>query len=466
VNSKNIPITIAYGDGIGPEIMDCTLQILKESGAKISLNIIEIGENIYKKGFRNGLMPSSFEELNSTKIFLKAPIIMPEGKYEDLNFAICRKFSIHSNIRIVKSRNIDLAIICDNENEFYFGSERRNTVDSYQITRTININNCQKVITQAFEYAIKNNRQKITCCTKSDIAAMTDGVFHKIFNETAREYPDIESEHCIFDKAVAILVKNPTSFDVVVAPNIYGNIIYNLASEISKPQAPIPLINIGDDFAMFEVGCNYSSQTANLSSLTQAAILMLDHVGQFQVANRIQNALNKTDDLDLECDEFTKEIISNLEEGYLEEPNFGTNFNEDDQKKYEIINGNTQQSLVGFDLFIDWRNSFEDLITKINQMGSELFEIKAISAKGLLMWPHIDANNRPEYVQGQTILRFVGKGITGKNSVDIVNKKKLIEHQNLVDILEMFVKNEINFIKFEGLFLFDGEAGYGPLQGE
>ena len=498
MSKQIIPITIAFGDGIGPEIMDATLHILKEANARVSFNIIEVGQNIYEKGFNSGLMPSAWEELNNTKVLLKAPITTPQGGgYKSLNVTIRKKLGLYANVRPIlsfypfvttKHPQMDVVVIRENEEDLYTGIEHRQTEQSYQCLKIITREGCEKIIRYAFEYAVKNNRKKISCFSKDNIMKLTDGLFHNTFNQIAKEYPDIKSDHHIIDIATAKLAAKPEMFDMIVTLNLYGDIISDVAAEISGSVGLAGSANIGKDFAMFEAIHGSApdiagKNIANPTGLLQGAVMMLVHIGQADIANKIRNALfrtiedgfhtadiynKETSNKKLGTKEFAQEIVKNLnkEPQKLVKANFKNIEINNDKEISRNVATESKKSFIGCDLFIDWQDEFDALLVKIASMGSEKFEIKTITAKGLLMWPQIDKYNRPNYSKGQTILRVIGKGITGKNSIDIIDKNKNINHQDLIEILTMFANNQIDFVKYEGLYLFDGKIGYTQAQGE
>jgi len=496
-----VPVTIAFGDGIGPEIMEATLKILREAEARLSFNIIEIGKNIYEKGFNSGLMPSAWDELNNTKVLLKSPITTPQGGgYKSLNVTIRKQLGLYANVRPVlsfypfvatKHPKMDVVIIRENEEDLYTGIEHRQTIQSYQCLKIITRDGCEKIVRYAFEYALKNNRKKVTCFSKDNIMKLTDGMFHEIFNHIAKEYPNIITDHYIIDIGTARLAAKPEIFDVIVTLNLYGDIISDVAAEISGSVGLAGSANIGGKFAMFEAIHGSApdiagGNIANPSGLIQAAVMMLLHLNQADIANKIRNALfktiedglhtpdiysEKTSKQRLGTEEFANAVISNLgnEPRELAKASFNnieTVSQISHNQLFESKATEVCKSFIGFDLFIDWQNEFGDLLAIINKMESERFEIKMITAKGLVLWPQIDKNNQPIYPKGQTILRFIGKGITGKNSHDIIATDKMVSHQDLIAVLSMLANNKIDFIKYEGLYLFNGNPGYSSGQGE
>jgi isocitrate dehydrogenase len=491
-------ITVAYGDGIGPEIMESTLEILKEAKADIKFNVIEVGKKIYEKGFNSGLMPSAWEDLNSTRILLKAPITTPQGGgYKSLNVTMRKKLGLFANVRPVSSFHpfiatkcpgMDVVIVRENEEDLYAGIEYRQSEQTYECLKLVTRKGCEKIIRYAFEYAVANGRKKVSCFSKDNIMKMTDGIFHKVFDEIAQEYPQIKNEHYIIDIGTARLAAKPEIFDVIVTMNLYGDIISDVVAETSGSVGLAGSANIGKDYAMFEAihgsAPDIAGQDiANPTGLLHGAIMMLVHIGQTEVANNIRNALYKTIEDGIHTadifnensskkkvgtKEFTQEVISRFGQKPSQLPlaNFSTSDNKTEIKGEEIAQKAEKRTLIGFDLFVEWSEKFDDLLEVLKGMESEKLEVKMISAKGLLLWPHLDKHMMPNYAGGQTILRFIGKGITGKSSNDIIDAKKIITHQDIIEMLSIMNEKEIDFVKYEGLYLFDGKPGYTSGQGE
>jgi len=490
-------ITVAYGDGIGPEIMDATLQILREAGAKIELNIIEVGKNIYEKGFNSGLMPSAFENLNSTKVLLKAPITTPQGGgYKSLNVTLRKKLGLFANVRPVlsfhpfiatKFPKMDVVIIRENEEDLYAGIEYRQTDQTFECLKLVTREGCEKIIRYAFEYALANNRKKVSCFSKDNIMKMTDGIFHKTFDEIAKEYPQIQNDHYIIDIGTARLAAKPEIFDVIVTMNLYGDIISDVAAEISGSVGLAGSANIGKEYAMFEAihgsAPDIADQNiANPTGLINAAVMMLIHIGQNDVATKIRNALYKTIEDGVHTadifnpssskkkvgtKEFGEAVIANLGKKPQQLPELSIKESKSHKAvEVEKSKPQAQKSLIGFDLFIDWQKDFSDLLDQLKSMESEKLEVKMISAKGLLLWPLSDSHMMPDYKKGLTVLRFIGKGITGKSSNEIIDPNKSISHQDIIEMLSKLQAKAFDFVKYEGLYLFDNKPGYTSGQGE
>ncbi len=260
--TTNAPITVAYGDGIGPEIMTASLRILEAAGARLETETIEIGESVYNQGQTAGILPSAWDSLRRTKVFFKAPITTPQGGgFKSLNVTVRKSLGLYANIRPcvsyhpfvdTKHPKMDVVIVRENEEDLYAGIEHRQTDEVYQCLKLITRPGCEKIVRYAFEYARRNNRKKVTCFTKDNIMKLTDGLFHKVFDEIAADYPDIINEHWIVDIGAAKLADTPEIFDVIVMPNLYGDILSDVAAQIAGSVGLAGSANIGEHVAMFE----------------------------------------------------------------------------------------------------------------------------------------------------------------------------------------------------------------------
>ncbi|MDX1902499.1 MAG: NADP-dependent isocitrate dehydrogenase, partial [Gammaproteobacteria bacterium] len=315
------PITIAYGDGIGPEITAATLDILTAADAPIESEIIEVGEKIYRAGFTSGIPDTAWESLKRTKILLKGPITTPQGGgYKSLNVTLRKTLGLFANVRPcisyapfvpTKHPKMNLVIIRENEEGTYAGIEHRQTDEVYQCLKLVTRPGCERIVHYAFEYARKFNRKKVTCLTKDNIMKMTDGIFHQVFNETAAEYPDIQSEHFIIDIGTALVADQPERFDVIVTSNLYGDILSDVAAQVAGSVGLAGSANVGNHVAMFEAIHGSApdiagKNIANPSGMLNGAIQMLIHINQPETAELIENAWLKT----LEDGIHTRDIYS------------------------------------------------------------------------------------------------------------------------------------------------------------
>src|ERR671910_1830589 len=299
------PITVAHGDGIGPEIMEATLHILRAAGARIEIEVIEVGEKVYQRGISVGIEPSAWESLRRTKVFLKAPITTPQGGgFKSLNVTTRKMLGLYANVRpcvayhpyvYTKHPGMDVVIVRENEEDVYGGIEHRLSADVMQCLKLITRGGCERIVRYAFEYARRNSRKKVTCFTKDNIMKITDGLFHKVFDEVAADYTDIQNEHWIVDIGAAKMADTPENFDVVVMPNLYGDILSDVAAQIAGSVGLAGSANVGTNYAMFEAihgsaPRRAGQNLANPSGLLMGAVMMLVHIGQTDVAERVHNA--------------------------------------------------------------------------------------------------------------------------------------------------------------------------------
>ncbi|MCS7063650.1 MAG: NADP-dependent isocitrate dehydrogenase, partial [Methylacidiphilales bacterium] len=416
---NSTPITVAYGDGIGPEIMDATLHILKEAGARLDIETIEIGEKVYLRGNPAGIEPQAFESLRRTKVFLKAPITTPQGGgFKSLNVTIRKAFGLYANIRpclsyhpfvATKHPQMDVVIIRENEEDTYAGIEHRQTHEVTQCLKIITRPGCEKIIRYAFEYARAYGRKKVTCFTKDNIMKLTDGLFHKVFDEIGAEYPDIEKEHWIVDIGAAKLADTPENFDVIVMPNLYGDILSDVAAQIAGSVGLAGSANIGDGCAMFEAihgsaPRRAGQNLANPSGLFLGAIQMLVHIGQGDVATRAHNAWLKTIEDGIHTYDIYKEGVSKQKVGTKEFAEaVVARLGQTPQVLKPVAYSATLQRpltarppytppseikrLVGADVFIAFTGKPEPLAQKLLPLQADGLKLEMISNRGMKVWP-------------------------------------------------------------------------------
>jgi len=481
-----IPITVARGDGVGPEIMDATLRILEAADAKIEVEEIEIGERVYLRGISAGIEPTAWDSLRRTKVFLKAPITTPQGKgYKSLNVTARKSLGLFANVRPCETfapfiptafPGMDVVIIRENEEDTYGGIEHRQTPEVTQCLKLITRPGSERLIRYAFEYARRHGRRKVSCFTKDNIMKMTDGMFHRIFQQVAAEHPEIESEHRIIDIGSALLAQDPRNFDVVVLPNLYGDIVSDIAAQLAGSVGMAGSANIGEHCAMFEAIHGSAPDiagkgVANPSGLLHAAILMLDHIGQPETATMIENAWLKTiEDGVVTGDvcppekrseavgtrDFTDAVIERL--GKTPET-LPARVVEEEAKENPLPPAAVRlarpaKALVGVDVFLDWDEADRDpavLGKRLEQHAGEDLCLRMITNRGVKVYPE----GLPEtFCTDHWRCRFVGA------------KGGPIDHAAVLGLLGRLNEAGFDFIKTEHLYTFDGEIGYSLGQGE
>ena len=475
-------ITIARGDGIGPEIMAATLEILKAAETNLIFEEIEVGEKIYLAGNTSGIAAEAWDKTTQNKIFLKAPITTPQGGgYKSLNVSIRKFLGLYANVRpcvsyhpFVETKHpiMDIVIIRENEEDLYAGVEHQQTDEVVQCLKLISRPGCEKIVRYAFEYAKQYGRKKVTCFTKDNIMKQTDGLFHTIFNEIAAEYSDIKNEHYIVDIGAARLADTPEIFDVIVMPNLYGDILSDVAAQIAGSVGIAGSSNIGETCAMFEAIHGSApdiagKNIANPSALIQGAILMLNHIGENIAAEKIQNAWLKTIELGIHTKDIFKEGVSSklvgtkefadaVIENLNQKPSLfqAANFSNNQAlilPKYKR-KAPAKKDLVGIDVFIHCggsdANHLAELLSKLNFAGLSL---NMITNRGIKVWP---AGFKETFCTDHWRCRF-------KSDDD-----KTINKLFLIEVLTSIVKEGLEVIKTENLYNFDGKRGYSLAQGQ
>ena len=481
--SVKVPITIAYGDGIGPEIMKATLDIIQAAGANIELETIEIGESIYKKGFSTGIEPVSWDSLRRTKVFLKAPITTPQGGgFKSLNVTIRKTLGLYANVRPcvayhpfveTKHPGMDVVIVRENEEDLYAGIEYRQTDQMTQALKIISVPGSEKIIRYAFEYARQNNRKKVTCFTKDNIMKISDGLLHKLFDVIAKEYPDIVPEHWIVDIGAAKLADSPETFDVVVMPNLYGDILSDVAAQIAGSVGLAGSANIGDHIAMFEAihgsaPRRAGQNLANPSGLLLGAVMMLVHIGQPEVAGRVHNAWLRTIEegvhtYDIFAEGVSKEKVGTKEFAKAVIQRMGKEPEKLKVVEYKVMESKPRESttfmqaktkeIVGVDIFVDKvesnPNKLADVFNALNVTGLKL---EIITNRGVKVWPE----GQPEtYLSNHWRCRFKATSSTGTSS-----------YNEIVTLLQKAGEAGIDVTGTETLYNYDGVLGYSLGAGE
>ena len=482
--ATNTPITVAHGDGIGPEIMEATLHILKEAGARLDIETIEIGEKVYLRGNSAGIEPSAWESLRRTKVFLKAPITTPQGGgFKSLNVTTRKMLGLYANVRPcvayhpyvdTKHPSMDVVIVRENEEDVYGGIEHRLSSDVTQCLKLITRGGCERIVRYAFDYARRNNRKKVTCFTKDNIMKITDGLFHRVFDEIAAEFSDIQNEHWIVDIGAAKLADTPEAFDVVVMPNLYGDILSDVAAQIAGSVGLAGSANIGTNYAMFEAihgsaPRRANQNLANPSGLLLGAVMMLVHINQEDVAERVHNGWMRaiedgihTYDIYTEgvskekvgTREFAQAVVARLgnKPQKLKAVSYKSAPKQTAGKAQTAERAREKKEMVGVDVFVEWTGgSANDLGAQMERIAGDGMKLVMIDSRGTKVYP----GGFPETLTGDTWrCRFAA---TNSGPID---------HGTVLSLLGRVRDAKIDFIKIETLSNYDGQAGYSLGQGQ
>lgn len=484
--SSKRKITVAYGDGIGPEIMKATLSILEAAGAAIETDVIEIGEQVYLKGISAGIEPRAWDSLRETKVFLKSPITTPQGGgFKSLNVTTRKTLGLYANVRPCKAYSpyirthfpkTDLVIIRENEEDLYAGIEHRQTDEVFQCLKLISRPGSEKIVRYAFEYARKYNRKKVTCMTKDNIMKLADGLFHKVFNEVAKEYPDIEADHKIIDIGTALIADRPEMFDVIVTLNLYGDIISDVAAQVTGSVGLGGSSNVGENVAMFEAIHGSAPDIAgmdiaNPSGLLNGAIMMLVHIGQPEIAEKISNAWMKTledgihtGDIFQEgiskkrvgTQEFAQAVIARL--GQKPQNMVAASFARGGEESGGVMaltkREPAKKELIGLDVFIDWKEGQRDpnsIGDRLREVDADGLKMQLITNRGVKVYPD---GMKETFCSDHWRVRFFNAD------------ESAITHLQTIEILKQVMDLGFDFVKTENLYTFDGERGFSLAQGE
>ena len=485
--STPTPITVARGDGIGPEIMDATLRVLDAAGARLDIEEVEIGEKVFARGFSAGIEPHVWDSLRRTKVFLKAPITTPRGGgFKSLNVTTRKTLGLYANVRPCVSYDpfvmtlhpgMDVVIVRENEEDTYAGIEHRQTDEVTQCLKLISRPGCERIVRYAFEYARLNGRKKVTCFVKDNIMKLTDGLFRQVFEEIAPEYPDIIADNMIIDIAAARLADTPRLFDVIVTPNLYGDIISDIAAQITGSVGLGGSANIGDRCAMFEAihgsAPDIAGQgIANPSGLLLGSVMMLVHIGQPDAAQAIHNGWLRTledgfhtgdirtHENSRRCNtvEFTDALLDRIGRdpqtlARVEYRARDASPAVGDRPAAVVARPRAKKELVGIDVFVDWSESDrnpEVLGQRVVEATSDVLPLSMITNRGVKVFP----DGLPEtFCTDHWRCRF------GASDAPI-------SHEQVVTLLERFASAGLDFIKTEHLYTFDGAPGYSLGQGQ
>ncbi len=474
-----VPVTVAFGDGIGPEIMKASLKVLLAAGASLAVEPIELGERVYRAGHSAGIGPDAWDSLKRTKVLYKAPITTPQGGgYKSLNVTIRKTLGLFANVRPCTAYHpfvstlhpaMDVVIVRENEEDLYAGIEHRQTDEVYQCLKLVSQPGTERIVRYAFEYARANGRGKVTCFSKDNIMKLTDGLFHRVFDAIGKDYPDIAKEHMIIDIGAAKLAADPGRFDVIVTSNLYGDIVSDIAAEVAGSVGLAPSANIGSSAAMFEAIHGSAPDiagrdVANPSGLLLAGVMMLVHIGQARVAELVHNAWLtaveegvRTADMGgtgaaLGTDAFADAVIARLgrRPQTLQPASYGDGRAIDVPEPVRAARAD--KALVGVDVFVDAPGVRPAaLASSLAPAGAEVFDLAMITNRGVKVWPE---GHDETFLTDHWRCRFMAKPGLSPNKAMVAG------------LLRRLAQAGVDFVKTEQLYTFDGEPGFSLGQGQ
>ncbi|MGN7661594.1 MAG: isocitrate dehydrogenase [Anaplasma sp.] len=473
----SVPVTVAYGDGIGPEVMEAVLLILKEARTDISVETVEIGHSQYKKEWPAGIAPSAWESINRTRLLLKSPTMTPPGGgHKSLNVALRQRLGLYVNVRpcvsyfpVVDTRhpNLDVVVVRENGEDTYSGVEHKLSQDTHECVKISTRSASEKTCWYAFNYAKVHGRKKVTCFVKDNIMKMTDGILRASFEKVAKNYPDIEADCYIVDVGMAKIASSPEEFDVVVTTNLYGDIMSDIVSLSSGSIGLSGSANIGDYYAMFEAVHGSAPDIAGLnianpSGLLNAAVQMLIHVEQVDKAQLINDAFlrtledgvhthdiysEKTSSRRVSTTEFAQAIVDNLGQKPKRLKGLALGMGASDTES-SYVRGEQKRVLVGVDVTIHWEKGVDlrELVQSLSGL-SPVMQLQLIYAKGLELWPNVPYS----YAYLDIVsCRFYAEG----------KEEEGIDGQEVGNLLLKMEGAGIDTVKMVKLYLYDGGRGF------
>ncbi len=478
-------VALAEGDGIGPEITQAVVKVLEAAGAAVKFEPVTVGEACYLDGVSSGIPESAWETIRQHRVLLKGPITTPQGGgYKSLNVTLRKSLGLFANVRpcrawdpVLPTRHpdMDLIIVRENEEDTYAGIEHRQTTEVTQCLKLISRPACERIARYAFELARAQGRKTVTCMSKDNIMKITDGLFHRVFKEVAAEYPDIEAEHCIIDIGTALLADQPGRFDVILAPNLYGDVLSDVAAQITGSVGLGGSANIGEGCAMFEAVHGSApdiagKDMANPSGMLLAACEMLRYLGDAQTAAQIQDAWMVTLEEGVHTGDLYKEGKSREKVGTQA---FAERICENLGRKPEAIaappaaelpafdgawkavTDKPEKALVGVDVFLDYDENDRDPKALGDRLASLTegcpFDLRLVTNRGVKVWPE----GLPETCcTDHWRCRF--RAPDGQQAANA----------DVIELLNRINQAGLDFIKTEQLYTFDGELGFSLGQGE
>jgi isocitrate dehydrogenase (NAD+) len=297
-------VTLIPGDGVGPELIASMRRVVDASGAKIQWDVVDAGEEAAAK-HGTPLPPATLDSVRRNKVAIKGPISTPIGSgYRSVNVALRKEFDLYAGIRPCRSmegittpfKDVDLVIVRENTEDLYAGIEHWVGKDAAESIRIITREGSKRIAHTAFEYAARNARRKVTVVHKANIQKFTDGLFLETARDVAKDYPQIQIEDRIVDNMAMQLVQRPHEYDVLLCPNLYGDILSDLCAGLIGGLGVAPGMNLGRDAALFEAVHGSAPQfkgqnKLNPTALILTAVLMLEHLNEHRAADRVQQAV-------------------------------------------------------------------------------------------------------------------------------------------------------------------------------
>lgn len=479
-------VTALPGDGIGPEVMDATIRILEAANAPIEWEFAEAGAKAFERGVVTGVPRETLDSIGANKLALKSPLETPIGYGgKSANVTMRKYFELYANIRPVRElpgiqtpfsgRGIDMVIVRENVEDVYAGIEHMQTSTVAQCLKLMTAAGCERIIRAAYGVALSEERKEVTVAHKANIMKLTEGMMKRMGEKVAREFPGIKASQVIIDNCAHQLVIRPENYDVIVTSNMNGDIISDLAAGLVGGLGIAPSSNLGDQVAMFEAVHGSApdiagKDMANPTALLCASIMLLRHIGAFDVAETVEQALfvtlaegrNLTGDLaprghGVGTKAYTEQVIANLGRSSAMKSRTYKKLELTAWPKLTAHMEPSTRELVGIDVFLETDQDAETLGKTLEQISEySPFTLTGISNRGVTVYPPTG---------GQTFLvdHFAARFML-KHPISLAGNTA--EGQPEISYLVQRIGAKFSWMHIEKLQRFDGKDAFERPQGE
>src|SRR6202162_5636183 len=472
-------ITILSGDGIGPEVVDAALAIVKATGVPVEFEKCEAGARAFQKGIVTGIPKETIESIERTRVVLKGPLETPIGYgNRSANVTLRTLFETYSNIRPVRElpgvqtaftgRKLDIVIVRENIEDLYAGIEYMQTPGVAEGLKLISREGCEKIVKLAFAFAIAEERKAVYCATKSNIMKLTEGLLQHTFEEFAPQYPSIVAKHILIDNCAHQLAMRPEQFDVIVPTNMNGDILSDLTAGLTGGLGFAPSANIGNDVSIFEAVHGSApdiagKNKANPTALVLSAAMMLRHIGEGKAANDVEQAVlvtlesgMRTSDMigvknPASTSDFTQAVMSNL--GKRSKVSPPRDYKKVDlppsQLGVNVVLARTRR-VTGVDVYVESELEPKALAASLETLAkSSTLRLEMITNRGAMVFP---SNGRRVSLVDHFRCRFVPRDDAASlGDAEILSLLKVIGVQH-------------RWMHIEKLQEFDGEPAFSKSQ--
>jgi isocitrate dehydrogenase len=472
-------ITILPGDGIGPEVVDAALAIVRATGAAIEFEKCEAGARAFAKGVPTGIPKETIESIERTQVVLKGPLETPIGfGSRSANVTLRTLFETFGNIRPVRElpgvqtaftgRKLDIVIVRENIEDLYAGIEYMQTPGVAESLKLISREGCEKIVKLAFAYAMAEGRKRVHCATKSNIMKLTEGLLQHTFEEYAPQYPAIEAKHILIDNCAHQLAMRPEQFDVIVTTNMNGDILSDLTSGLTGGLGFAPSANIGNQVSIFEAVHGSApdiagKNKANPTALVLSAAMMLRHVGEGKAANDVEQAVLVTLESGVRTGDmmgakdpasttaFTAAVISNLgRRSAVSPPREYTRVTLPTSAIGVNVVPAAQRRVIGLDVYVESELDPRALAKGLGKISEpSVMKLEMISNRGAMVFP---SNERRVSLVDHFRCRFV-----------LRDSGKELRDGDILSLLQS-MSADFRWMHVEKLQEFDHEAAFSKSQ--